>query len=164
MRRRALLFVMTLVWMAVWVPPAIASYRLERADGSSPTRGLSIPRTLVLADVHWPVVDAPPPPPAPPVVRQPTRLPSAPSGGCYTEPGTPSASVMGRESRGDPRVWNGGAYHKLPGHSTASGCWQIIRGTWGGYKGFTNAADAPVHIQNERAKQLNTPGNCHWGC
>lgn len=96
----------------------------------------------------------PPPPPKPkPVTSAPVRY----SGGCYWEPGTPPASVLQRESGGNPHIYNRSG-------SGASGCWQFMPGTWGGYKGYANAADAPPSVQNERAKQVWNGGKgCgHW--
>lgn len=149
-----------------WGPWAEAAFHLERADDSQPTKGLNIPATLLLADVHWPVYQSPPKP-RPVKVQAATYRPTGAAGRCYTEPGTPPQSVLNREVGGvgyKSNRYNGGATYKLPGHSSASGCWQFVRGTWGGYKGFANAADAPVHIQNERAKQIWAGGaGCkHW--
>ena len=83
----------------------------------------------------------------------------------------PSCSVMRRESGGDIRIWNGGCYApigwrgKSPcGTSSASGKWQMIRGTWGGFGGYVNAADAPERVQDERARILfaGGAGAGHW--
>lgn len=99
------------------------------------------------------------PRPAPVRLVAPTRLPDpAPasfSGGCYAEPGTPPASVLHRESRGDPKARN---------PSGAAGCWQFMPGTWAGYGGYSSADQAPVKVQNERAKQVWAGGDgaCHW--
>lgn len=96
-----------------------------------------------------------------PVIVAPVRLPEAKpaklSGGCYTEPGTPPLSVLQRESKGNPTVYN------FQG-SGASGCWQFMPGTWNNYKGYANAADAPVKVQNEKAKMTWAGGaGCrHW--
>ena len=77
------------------------------------------------------------------------------SGSCYAEPGTPPASVLHRESRGNPRARNA---------SGAAGCWQFMPGTWGGYRGYASADQAPVSVQNERAKQVwaGGAGARHW--
>lgn len=158
MKRRVLLLCV-LVWLDLWIPAAVAeaSFRLERADGSSAPKGLNLPKTAVLADVHWPVYQDPPKPRPVVKVQAVAYRPTAAAGRCYTEPGTPPGYVLQRESRGNPRIWNQQG-------SSASGCWQFIRSTWGGYKGYVNAADAPVHIQNERAKQVWNGGRgCgHW--
>lgn len=77
------------------------------------------------------------------------------------------------ESGGDPRIWNGGCYAPVgwaggppcpKGTSTASGGFQITRGTWGRFGGYLNAADAPVRVQNEKARQLWNGGRgcSHW--
>lgn len=121
-------------------------------------------RLLRLTHVE-PIKYVPPPPQRPrPVYVAPTRLPSAkPSGGCYTEPGTPPAYIMAKES-GNPTEWNREG-------SSASGCWQIIGSTWCGrsypnctYKGYPNAASAPPSVQNQRAKELwaGGAGCSHW--
>lgn len=84
----------------------------------------------------------------------------------------PPCWVLRRESMMavDPvRVWNGNCY--LPfaatgqcGASTASGLWQFLRSTWNGFGGYLNAADAPVHVQNEKARLTWAQGaGCsHW--
>ena len=54
---------------------------------------------------------------------------------------------MMRESRGDITVWNAQG-------SGASGKWQIMPGSWGGYGGYQNAADAPESVQDDRARQI----------
>lgn len=159
--------VAVLVWLSLWIPfaatDAYASFKLERADGSRPVKGMNIAPLVDGAKTIQRYFE----PPAPKVVKAVYRVPSVQSvGKCYTEPGTPPASVMGRESGGNPRVWNGGKEYSQEsrGFSSASGCWQFIRSTWGGYKGYANAADAPVSVQNERAKQVWDGGNgyCHW--
>lgn len=95
----------------------------------------------------------------------------------------PPCWVLRRENRNhDPRLWNGGCYApvghtgKSPcGTSSASGIYQIVRGTWGsklvdgqwrlGYGGYMNAADAPLSVQLEHARKLwnNGKGCSHWG-
>jgi hypothetical protein len=39
-------------------------------------------------------------------------------------------------------------------HSSASGAWQIIDGTWNGYRGYTRAVHAPRRIQDAKALAL----------
>lgn len=84
----------------------------------------------------------------------------------------PPCYVMMRESRGDIRIWNGGCYApigwrgKSPcGASSASGKWQAIRSSWGGYGGYVNAADAPEAVQDAWARRLYAGGRggSHWG-
>lgn len=79
--------------------------------------------------------------------------------------------VLWRESKGDPRVWNGGCYAPVGwplrspcGTSSASGKWQITRGTWTGYGGYLNAADAPADVQDAKARLLwaGGAGCSHW--
>lgn len=38
--------------------------------------------------------------------------------------------------------------------STASGAWQILDGTWNGYRGYHHASAAPRHIQDAKALAL----------
>lgn len=74
----------------------------------------------------------------------------------------PSCTVLAREDpTGDPTVWNGGCHAPYgyagpppcgAGHSTASGKWQFLRGTWARFKGYLNAADAPVDVQDDKAR------------
>lgn len=101
--------------------------------------------------------------PAPQPVRRQAVAALAPraSGTCYAEPGTPPQSVLDREVGGAgyrPNV------HNFSG-SGAAGCWQFMPRTWGGYGGYASAADAPISVQNERAKQVwNGGAGCgHWG-
>lgn len=84
----------------------------------------------------------------------------------------PPCYVMHRESRGDYRIWNGGCHapygwtgRRSPcGGSTASGKWQMIRGTWARYGGYLNAADAPEKVQDAKARELWARGRgcSHW--
>jgi hypothetical protein len=84
----------------------------------------------------------------------------------------PPCWVLNRENPNrDLTVYNGGAHHE-PGYtggnpegdSTASGKWQVTRGTWSGFRGFTNAADAPWDVQDEFARMLWNHGRgcSHW--
>lgn len=77
------------------------------------------------------------------------------SGSCYAVPGGPPASVIQRESGFDPKARN---------RSGAAGCYQFMPGTWGGYGGYASADQAPVEVQNEKAKQVwsSPDGPCHW--
>lgn len=133
-----------------------AAFRLEYAEGSTPQPGLRLPSNY---EPHWVAVPKPLPPR--PRYQAPTRLPvTHVTGRCYAESGTPPQSVLDREVGGNdykPNTYN------FQG-SGANGCWQFMPGTWGGYKGYRNAADAPVSVQNERAKQVWAGGQgCkHW--
>lgn len=91
-----------------------------------------------------------------------------PSGRCGGD--LPPCWVLGVESGGDIRVWNGGCYapvgHAGPGPcgSTASGKWQFLRSTWAWFRGYLNAADAPEWVQDEKARLTWAGGlGCsHW--
>lgn len=79
-------------------------------------------------------------------------------GSCYVGPGTPPASVLAAENVGlGPQAVNQQG-------SSASGCWQILDGTWGGYGGYARAKDAPVSVQNAKAAELWAGGSgcSHW--
>ncbi len=90
------------------------------------------------------------------------RYPSGCVGGesaCIpTTPGTCvlPAYICARESSAINK-WNYGG-------SGASGKYQAMPGTWGGYAGYENAADAPEHIQDQWAAELwnNGRGCSHW--
>jgi soluble lytic murein transglycosylase-like protein len=74
--------------------------------------------------------------------------------------GTPCAIpqyICDRESGGDPTVYNQQG-------SGASGKYQAMPGTWGGYAGYANAADAPEEVQDQWAAELWDGGNgcAHW--
>jgi hypothetical protein len=68
----------------------------------------------------------------------------------------PPCYVMQRESGGDIRAENP--------VSTASGKWQFIDGTWGGYGGYSHASDAPEDVQDARAAEVwaNGAGCSNW--
>lgn len=83
----------------------------------------------------------------------------------------PPCSIMQRESGGDPRIWNGVCYaptgwtgNSPCGSSSASGKWQFVRGTWAGFGGYLNAADAPESVQDAKARQVWAGGRgcSHW--
>lgn len=81
---------------------------------------------------------------------------SANIGQCHTEPGTPPAEVLNKENPGGKSN-----QMNLEG-SSAAGCWQIIKSTWNGYGGYESAAQAPVSVQNQKAKELWAGGRgCH---
>lgn len=68
----------------------------------------------------------------------------------------PPCYVMMRESGGNIVAQNP--------TSTASGKWQFLDSTWGGYQGYAKARHAPEHIQDQRARELwaNGAGCSHW--
>lgn len=88
----------------------------------------------------------------------------------------PPCSKLDRENRAaDPRLWNGGCYapvgwigSRAPNcpraRSTASGIWQIVRGTWNRFGGYLNAADAPPEVQLQKVRLLWAGGRgcAHW--
>lgn len=71
----------------------------------------------------------------------------------------PPCSVMMCESGGNLTVYN----HSGSG---ASGKWQIMPGTWNGYGGYANAADAPESVQDARAREIyrGGAGRRAWSC
>lgn len=83
------------------------------------------------------------------------RRPAQSSGECGGD--LPPCYVMERESKGSLTVYN---YEG----SGASGKWQIMPGTWNGYGGYDNAADAPESVQDAKARLLWAGGaGCwHW--
>ena len=76
------------------------------------------------------------------------------SGACGGD--LPPCYVMMRESRGNITAQNP--------TSTASGKWQFLDSTWGGYGGYAKARHAPESVQDERARQLWNGGRgcSHW--
>lgn len=69
----------------------------------------------------------------------------------------PSCSVLRCENRsGDITAENP--------RSSASGKWQVVRGTWGGYGGYAEAKDAPEEVQDAHARELwdGGRGASHW--
>lgn len=83
-----------------------------------------------------------------------SSLASSSSGGGCTE-----ESIIARESGGDPTIYN------LEG-SGASGIYQFMPGTWDGYGGYANAADAPPEVQREKFLEVwaGGAGASHWSC
>jgi hypothetical protein len=51
---------------------------------------------------------------------------------------------------------SGGDYTAESSSSTASGAYQFVDGTWGGYGGYARAKDAPPHVQDAAAIELAT--------
>lgn len=58
------------------------------------------------------------------------------------------------------QIESGGSYTAQspynPGYGHATGAYQFLDSTWGGYGGYTRAMDAPPAVQDERARQLMT--------
>lgn len=116
------------------------------------------------AQQSTPRTDPPAEPDQPPLAV----TPSYGAGACGGD--LPPCWVMNNESGGNLTVWNGGCYYPIgyagnnPCGSTASGKWQFIRSTWAGYGGYLNAADAPEHVQDEKARLTWAGGRgCgHW--
>lgn len=61
---------------------------------------------------------------------------------------------------------SGGSITAQNPNSTASGKWQFLDSTWGGYGGYSEAWMAPEHIQDERARQVYAGGRgrSQWMC
>ncbi len=78
---------------------------------------------------------------------------SSGGGGCTEE------SIIARESGGDPGVYNTSG-------SGASGLYQFMPGTWDGYGGYANAADAPPEVQQQKFNEVwaGGAGSSHWSC
>lgn len=99
-------------------------------------------------------------PPQPSPTTPPTTATPAPapvrygSGACGGD--LPPCYVMMRESGGNITAQNP--------TSTASGKWQFLDSTWGGYGGYAKARYAPEWVQDERARQLwaGGAGCSHW--
>ncbi|MDP4000586.1 MAG: transglycosylase family protein [bacterium] len=70
-------------------------------------------------------------------------------GGCGLD------TIKQRESGGDYRAQNSS--------SSASGAYQVIDGTWGGYGGYQRAGDAPKNVQDKFAQSLYAKhGSSPW--
>lgn len=87
------------------------------------------------------------------VVRRTSPARNSSSGDCGGS--LPPCYVMERESGGDTTVYNYSG-------SGASGKWQIMPGTWNGYGGYANAADAPESVQDAKARELWNGGRGCW--
>lgn len=84
-----------------------------------------------------------------PVVQQPVVQQRGGGGGCGLD------TIKQRESGGDYRAQNS--------VSSASGAYQVIDGTWGGYGGYKRAGDAPKDVQDKFAQSLYAKhGSAPW--
>lgn len=70
----------------------------------------------------------------------------------------PTCDILACESGGDVTAENP--------TSSASGKWQVIDSTWGGYQGYARASDAPESVQDAFARELwdGGAGRGHWAC
>lgn len=61
---------------------------------------------------------------------------------------------------------NGGKLTGKNPSSSASGKWQILDSTWGGYGGYSHAQDAPESVQDAKARQIYAggAGRSQWVC
>lgn len=146
-----------LAWLIVMTPvgmTAEAAFHLEKTYEE--TEGLNFLPTIEGLQNHYVTgtLAAPKRVIRPAAFRAPTRLPGPSSGRCGGE--LPSCSIMACESKGNIRAENP--------HSTASGKWQIVDGSWSRHGGYTHASDAPEEVQDERARELyaNGAGAGHW--
>jgi transglycosylase-like protein len=89
-------------------------------------------------------------PEAPAVAPQaPSQGYSGGGGGCGLD------TIKQRESGGDYRAQNPS--------SSASGAYQVLDGTWGGYGGYQRAGDAPANVQDKFAQSLYAQhGSSPW--
>ena len=138
--------------------------RAERREREATTRFVASPPTVVpeLPDV-------------------PTSVPCAPAGGYAMPPGAivvdtcgwgdAANCVMNHENaaRVANRYFGPGISLVYDGNHSASGLFQFVRGTWNGYGGFANAAEAPAKVQRAKFELMWDSGNgrSHWngsGC
>lgn len=95
------------------------------------------------------------PTPAAPTTPHKVAAASYGSGACGGS--LPPCYVMERESGGNLTIPNSEG-------SGATGKWQFMPGTWGGYGGYASAADAPESVQDAKAADTwNGGSGCsHW--
>lgn len=125
-------------------PEALADF-YEAVAASQTTTTTAPPPSPPTTHYHPPTTAAPAPAPAPAQYG---------SGACGGD--LPPCYVMMRESGGNITAQNP--------TSTASGKWQFLDSTWGGYGGYAKARYAPESVQDERARQLWAGGRgcSHW--
>ncbi len=72
--------------------------------------------------------------------------------------GCSEATIIARESKGDPNAVNP--------RTGAAGTYQFMPSTWAGYGGYASAADAPPEVQKQRFDEVYAggAGASHWGC
>lgn len=82
--------------------------------------------------------------------RAPGQVAGHPCGGDL-----PPCYVLYRESKGT------NAQNR---HSSASGYWEFVRGTWNHYQGYSTARSAPGAVQDDKARLVwdNGRGCRHW--
>lgn len=71
-------------------------------------------------------------------------------GGAVKTPLSSTADPLEAIKQGITAKESGGDYKAQSHSSTASGRYQYLDGTWGGYKGYKKASDAPPEVQDEK--------------
>lgn len=150
----ALIYVATSLW---WGPAAEAAFHLEYQPGVE-QKGIAPALVDQTAPITGLLTQAPAAPPSAwrasgVSASIPVRFvaPAAPQrcGGDL-----PTCAIMECENKG-------AITGKNPS-SSASGKWQIVDGTWGGYGGYAHAQDAPEAVQDAKARELWAESHGHW--